>query len=398
MEVPKKELIFKMLRCFVRLWHIGWRAFVKIHGEGTVVCCNKGKSSSPSGIALGPLCVVRSCHGGCPLEGHYIPKKDTVVHLFSHVLNVLYCIGPVAIVLPQSDVMGKIVTVSWLLFLGIWGAFADIGKEERDILMEFHRATNGGEWKNTWDLEAPVAEWFGVTLEHGHVTKIELPLNNLTGHLPKSLFQLKHLKVLNLLFNRIEGKIPATIGQASRLRVLDLTLNKFRGSIPKGIGNLSSLHTLKLGMNLLTGRIPYRFYELTGLQVVELHSNDLKGWLLKDIGRLEKLEVLNVASNHFKGPIPESIMDLVRLESLVLFNNGFWGPVPLGIGELKSLKELNLANNALSGPIPCGILDLPRLQLLLLRNNSFYNTVEFDRSPHDHIRSYDVISSFTSRK
>ena len=54
---------------------------------------------------------------------------------------------------------------------------------DKAALIALYHSTNGPQWtKNKgWLTDAPVSEWFGVTVEDGRVTKLELIENNLQG-------------------------------------------------------------------------------------------------------------------------------------------------------------------------------------------------------------------------
>ena len=60
---------------------------------------------------------------------------------------------------------------------------------DKAALIVLYNSTNGAEWENKagWLTDAPVAEWYGVTVEGERVVKIELHDNNLRG---------QHLKFL----------------------------------------------------------------------------------------------------------------------------------------------------------------------------------------------------------
>ena len=56
----------------------------------------------------------------------------------------------------------------------------------REIFTAFFEATGGGGWTNNanWLRDAPVASWYGVTVEDSLLTALELPENGLSGTLP----------------------------------------------------------------------------------------------------------------------------------------------------------------------------------------------------------------------
>jgi hypothetical protein len=87
--------------------------------------------------------------------------------------------------------------------MGVSGAMgfqpADVPKTESDALIALYNATNGPGWTNdtNWLTDPVVGNWFGVTVAGGHVTRLQLPNNNLNGSLatwsPDFLPSLTHL-------------------------------------------------------------------------------------------------------------------------------------------------------------------------------------------------------------
>jgi hypothetical protein len=61
-------------------------------------------------------------------------------------------------------------------------------------LVALFNATGGPQWTNRigWTTSAP--EWYGVKVEGGHVTAIELPVNKLTGTIPAAIADFTYAK------------------------------------------------------------------------------------------------------------------------------------------------------------------------------------------------------------
>ncbi len=133
---------------------------------------------------------------------------------------------------------------------------------ERQALIALYNSTDGANWyyRGNW-LGPPGTEdkWHGVTVESGHVTKVQLESNGLNGTVPPEIGNLKQLEVLNLSGyydtwnmvgkrNEIYDPIPAEIGQLSNLEELNL-YNHQLTELPEQFGNLSSLKTAVLSRN-----------------------------------------------------------------------------------------------------------------------------------------------------
>ncbi|MEN8221530.1 MAG: Two component regulator three Y domain protein, partial [Pseudomonadota bacterium] len=110
----------------------------------------------------------------------------------------------------------------------------DIPKKECKALVAFYNSTGGDNWfnKKGW-LESNMAcDWYGVTCSDGHVSKLSLYSNNLTGEIPTKLSNLSKLEYLSLTYNSLSGSIPTELGNLSDLESLNLGGNQLSGSIP----------------------------------------------------------------------------------------------------------------------------------------------------------------------
>ena len=254
---------------------------------------------------------------------------------------------------------------------------------ERDslALIDLYNSTDGPNWTNTWDLEAPLQEWHGITLNDNNcVSGIELLQNGLVGEIPSSISELSELTVLNLIgfpddpenssFQKLTGNIPSEIGELRKLKTLFLTQNSLEGEIPKSIGNLVELEELSLRTNNLTGVIPKELKNCINLKVLRLGNNLLEGCIPSDLCNLTRLEILRLENNKFKCNIDFDFSKLENLTLLILTSNDFFGDIPQSIGSLSKLNWLGMADNKFSGPIPSNFGGLQELtQLDLVGNN-----------------------------
>ena len=171
------------------------------------------------------------------------------------------------------------------------------GVSIRVALGRLYRATNGPDWtQNTnWLTNAPVEEWYGVTVGlFGQLTILNLNNNNLGGSIPMDAGQLWPLEELNLGSNRISGEIPATIGKLEYLGKLNLSDNQLSGEIPAELGRLEELEILALDKNELAGVLPTELGNLANLRELHLQENEsLNGPLPDSFTNLE-LQILNL--------------------------------------------------------------------------------------------------------
>lgn len=189
-----------------------------------------------------------------------------------------------------------------------------------------------------WNKLTSVAEWNGVSVENGHVTKLAPYTLYLTKVLSEELANLSELKILNLNGHSLKGTIPKELGQLSKLEVLDLgnvrgRKSSLAGKIPKELGNLSNLKMLKLDHNHLTGEIPQELTKLLNLKELDVRFNSLLGsvpsfdntGLIMGISNngfiFKNLEVSYVNNNYDYGSeqfiSPQAVVDSNRTELLI---------------------------------------------------------------------------------
>ena len=243
---------------------------------------------------------------------------------------------------------------------------------QRTALVALYNATDGSNWtRNTnWNTTAPVRDWYGVTTDvQGHVVRLYLYNNALSGPIPAQIGNLTNLTNLNLVSNSLTGEIPTQIGNLTNLTKLDLAFNSLTGEIPTQIGNLTELRYLRLSSNHLTGAIPSQLGDLTSLQRLNLGYNRLTGPISDVLADLENLTSLSLGSNKLSGTIPSWLSELNALTFLDLGDNQLVGPIPAELAELANLDILYLDTNRLSGLIPTWLGGLTRLGSLLLHNN-----------------------------
>jgi len=231
-------------------------------------------------------------------------------------------------------------------------------------LVALHNATDGTNWTHKWNLTQPMDTWYGVSLNNGRVTCIDMDGvancggdyhnvgNNLFGNIPPEIGNLTDLEFLNLHSNQLSGSIPSELGNLNNLTFLDLGSNQLIGSIPPEIYTLTDLEVLVLYSNELSGSIPPELAALTNLTSLNLGSNQLSGEIPPELGSLSNLVWLNLKFNELSGSIPPELGNLSNLYDLNLSANDLNGEIPPELGNLINLHDLNLSANDLNGEIP----------------------------------------------
>lgn len=219
-------------------------------------------------------------------------------------------------------------------------------------LVALYNSTDGPNWvdNSNW-LTGPVNLWYGVTMEQGRVTGI------------------------NLAENGLSGPIPPEIGNLNRVENLNLNLNGLTESIPPEVGLMDSLKGFYLAANQLTGTIPDELYDILCLEEINLNSNQLEGSVSSNIGKLSKLRSFYAVNNQLSGPLPPEIGSLKKMQDLSLSGNQLSNSLPPEIGDMENLKKLDLYGNQMDGALPEEIGNLQNLQYLWLSENQFSDSI-----------------------
>lgn len=258
-----------------------------------------------------------------------------------------------------------------------------VDKQDSLALVALYNSTNGTDWVNNtnWLSNRSVHEWYGVRVDSGRVTFLELIDNYLTGTLPPEIGNLTKLDTLHLYNNSLTGEIPKEISKLTSLKFLRLRLNELTGSLPDEIANLKNLETLSVSSNFLSGDFPVQVLSLTKLTHLWLQWNQFTGTIPPEIGNLTNLEALSLHSNNFTGSYPKEIGNLTNLRFLYLgniplekytANNRCTGSIPPEFGNLVNLERFWLKKEKLiTGPIPKEFVNLTNLGDLYISNNKF---------------------------
>ncbi|WP_299242517.1 immunoglobulin domain-containing protein [uncultured Aquimarina sp.] len=248
-----------------------------------------------------------------------------------------------------------------------------VSDAEKQALVDLYNSTDGANWTNNtnWLTDAPVCDWYGVTVVDGKVIELRLGNNNLVGQIPSTIQGLTSIEYLSLGLNKLNGSIPNEIGSLSNLKKLYLNSNSLAGAIPQSIGNLTNLTNFHLNDNNLTGVIPSGITSLLKLEYLHLHENQIEGNIPNDIGSLRNIIVLNLGYNNLEGTIPVSIGNFFKTTFIYLNNNRITGVIPNEIGSLPRLTALNVNNNFLGGTIPPSLKEVTSFKTLSIQENNF---------------------------
>jgi len=169
-------------------------------------------------------------------------------------------------------------------------------------LVALYNATKGIAWakNNNW-LTQNIDTWYGVTVERGKVTKVNLNSNNLDGTLPYEIGYLTNLNTLNLYENNLSGTLPIAIGWLQNLEILNVRNNSLSGTLPDDLYNLGKITSLNLSKNQFEGAISSNIVLLNSAIVLDFSNNNFLNMneiTLTPSNSLPNLQLLSVANNY----------------------------------------------------------------------------------------------------
>ena len=265
------------------------------------------------------------------------------------------------------------------LFLTIMSpAFGEgVPDSERAALIALYEDTDGDNWSHSDNWLRPAgteSDWFGVTVENGHVVSISMTNSGMVGEIPSELADLPYLQILEFryappLYISIEGPppnhlaLPSDIGSLAPLQVLAIASGNL-ASLPASIVNLINLVDLDLSGNELAD-LPDTLGGLVSLETLDLESNEFES-LSTSIGQLPNLRSLNLQRNPLL-TLPPEIGELENLEVLELGSCQLQS-LPSSIGNLRNLTDLNLEYNDLTS-LPEEIGNLVKISHLQTSHN-----------------------------
>jgi len=314
-------------------------------------------------------------------------------------------------------------------------------------LLALYNTTNGINWNTTWNLNAPISTWHGVTMSADgcNVQELNLSNNNLVGTISPEIGNLSALTRLLLHTNNLTGSISPEIANATELHQIWLFSNQLSGILPPEIGNLNQLTHLGLGGNQLTGSIPASYGDLSSLGFLALKNNNLSGCFDINLANICAAGInsrINSGNNFdalwtnfcttdagactpppaptcrytdslalitlfqaTNGPTwtttwnPAQPMDTwygitLNAEGCVaeinLAQNNLFGVLPPAIGDLTSMVRFNVHSNRLMGGIPAAIGNAAELRQIWVFNNELSGPLPEEIGGLTHLTHFGV--------
>ncbi|KAL3511922.1 hypothetical protein ACH5RR_024639 [Cinchona calisaya] len=226
---------------------------------------------------------------------------------------------------------------------------------------------------------------------------LDLRDNQLSGGILHRIGEYTELRVLLLGGNNLLGHIPLHVCNLKQLTIVDLSRNKFSGPLPSCFSNISfgreyfdtnafyspdegfstggSLQTYLYNSSLdvdqfvtedFTFSVEQEEVEFTTksrtesyagnilnfMSGLDLSDNRLTGEIPSEFGGLIAIRALNLSRNFLQGSIPSSLSMLIQVESLDISYNNFSGDIPSSLDSLHFLSIFNVSYNNLSGRTP----------------------------------------------
>ncbi|KAL2329347.1 hypothetical protein Fmac_022774 [Flemingia macrophylla] len=258
------------------------------------------------------------------------------------------------------------------------------GQTQAEALLRWKQSLPNQTILDSWVLNTTTSpcSWRGITCDsQGTVTIINLAYTGLSGTLQNLNFSLfPNLLRLDLKVNNLTGHIPQNIGLLSNLQFLDLSTNYLNGTLPLSIANLTQVHELDVSRNNITGILDPRLFPdgydspksgLIGIRNLLFQDTLLGGTIPNEIGNIRNLTLLALDGNYFYGPIPPSLGNCTHLSILRMPENQLTGPIPPSIGKLTNLTDVRFQINNLNGTVPRELGNLSSLVVLHLAQNNF---------------------------
>lgn len=268
------------------------------------------------------------------------------------------------------------VVFSLLTFLVLTGIFnrtlAQVPQTEIDALIQLYEEFDGPNWRkqDNWkdingDFDTTnVANWYGVTVENGHVTRLVFFNWELSGGYPNKLNgdishwtklgDLSYLTILELQSNNVYGDVAGfNIGGLNDLLVLNLFYTNLEGDIADlNVPNKPNIIRLEIASPYIYGNFSdlhlEEYNELKSLQISQMTSTGNTLDLHMDsLANLQTLKLISLPN--LEGDIANLYINSLDNIYQILIDN-----VPGMYGNLKDLKldSLNILSYFGLGRLP----------------------------------------------
>ncbi|PHT44766.1 hypothetical protein CQW23_13924 [Capsicum baccatum] len=223
---------------------------------------------------------------------------------------------------------------------------------------------------------------------HSFLVSLRISNNSCYGELPVELGHLQRLKLISVTGNNFAipsflKQLPLRrdreIGDLHYLTILDLQINQLTGSIPTSIFNITTMQNIALTESNLTGKLPKTICDhLPNMEGLYLSINYLRGIIPPNLEKCRKLQILSLSLNEFIGTVPKEVSNLTALRGLYISALHLEGEISVELGNLNKLQRLALTRNEFTGSVPAGIFNISTLQFLAFSENKLSGTLPSD--------------------
>nr|GMC49471.1 receptor kinase-like protein Xa21 isoform X1 [Ipomoea batatas] len=135
--------------------------------------------------------------------------------------------------------------------------------------------------------------------------EVSVQFANLSGSIPKEVFNISSLKIISFAYNNLVGVLPSSMGHALlNLEGLYLDENYLNGVIPDSISNCSKLIILDLGANHFSGTLPASL----------AYFNDAQKQATKDAGIIGGLNVARIINESTILTIDNGVFEVLSID------------------------------------------------------------------------------------
>ena len=227
--------------------------------------------------------------GDCPMltEIHAHPQETPQADDAFWGLDLQNC----TLYVPEGRILAYQNAAGWNSFTNIVeeGAQSDttpLVATEWAALKQFFEKAGGADWTRSWtfgDSPETTKTLTGVTSRNGHVVRISLPSNNLSGQLGHELLTLSELSELDLSGNQLSGNLSTTLvpwlqeknlKEVAPLTYLDISGNPFTGNLGllgQALQHLTTLKAAECHFSELEPALPER------ISTVDIKHQNLEG-------------------------------------------------------------------------------------------------------------------------